>query len=242
MSRKIKAFIIHLDRAASRQRQVDALCHYLPVPAQVISAVDSRQLEDNEIEAAYRRKLHKPTYPFRLTTSEIACFLSHRKAWQAIVDQKLDAGFVVEDDVALTQDFEAAFSLARKKLNRKSFFRFPFHRREKGPVVAQDGYTRLIRPRPVGLGQVAQLIGHDAAKKLLKVTRHFDRPVDTMMQLFWVTGVRPFAVIPGGVMEISDVLGGSTLQKQRKFTEKLYREIARPLYRMRIAALSYKQD
>jgi len=242
LSLKIKAFIIHLDRAGSRRPQVDALIQSLPVSAEIISAVDSRQLADDEIRAVYRCQLHKPVYPFQLTTSEIACFLSHRKAWQAIVDQKLDAGFVVEDDVALTADFAGIFSFACQQLTSKSFLRFPFRIRETGPVIARNGPARLIRPIPAGLGQAAQLIGYEAARQFLEATRCFDRPVDTMIQLFWLTGVRPFSLIPGGVMEISRRLGGSTFKKQSQFTEKLYREIMRPLYRAWIAVLSRQKD
>jgi len=242
LSLKVKAFIIHLSRARSRRPQVEALSQSLPIPAEVIPAIDSEQLADDEIEAVYWRRLHKPVYPFRLTTCEIACFLSHRKAWQAIVDHKLDAGFVAEDDIALTADFADVFILASQHLTRKSFFRFSYHVRETGPVVARSGHIRLIRPIPVGLRQGAQLIGHEAAKQLLEATRYFDRPVDTMSQLFWITGVRPFSLLPGGVIEISDKLGGSTFKKQRKLAEKLYREVMRPLYRAQTAALSRKND
>ncbi len=98
----IKAFIIHLARSTDRGPQVDKLIRELPVKTEVIDAVDSRALADAEIKRVYRRKLHAPRYPFELSKNEIACFLSHRKAWQAIVDQKLDAGFIIEDDIELT--------------------------------------------------------------------------------------------------------------------------------------------
>lgn len=242
MRLRIKAFIIHLGRARERRRQVSLLERSLPVEAQIINAVDSERLTDEDIRAVYRRNLHKPSYPFPLTKSEIACFLSHRKAWQAIVDQKPDAGLVLEDDVALTAAFEAAFSLACQHLAPMSFVRFPFRMKESGPVLADNGRARLIRPTPVGLGQVAQLVSRDAAKQLLEATRCFDRPVDTMMQLFPFTGVRPLAVLPGGVKEISGELGGSTLKKRHKRAEKLYREIMRSLYRARIAVFSRRKD
>jgi GR25 family glycosyltransferase involved in LPS biosynthesis len=99
---------------------------------------------------------------------------------------------------------------------------------------------RIIEPLPVGLGMVAQLVSRDAARKLLAATRKFDRPVDTTVQMFWVTGVRPLAVQPGGVEEISSKLGGSTIKRKKSALDKLGREILRPLYRRRIATLSRK--
>ncbi len=234
----IKAFIIHLARAADRQPQVARLAKSLPVEADVIEAVDGRMLDSQTIARVYRRKLHKPRYPFALGTNEIACFLSHRKAWQAIVDQNLDAGFVIEDDVALTAEFDAAFQTACKIMTPESFIRFPFRERETGREIINENGVRVIAPVPVGLGMVAQLIGIDAAKHLLERTQSFDRPVDTMAQMNWVTGLTPLSILPGGVQEISAQLGGTTIQHKKSFSDKLQREIFRPFYRMQVRRFS----
>ncbi|MBN9044530.1 MAG: glycosyltransferase family 25 protein [Rhizobiales bacterium] len=241
----IKAFIIHLARAADRRPQVERLTRDLsvqgPVKAEVIDAVDNRALDEATIARVYRRRLHAPRYPFPLSRNEIACFLSHRKAWQAIVDRKLDAGFVIEDDVALTADFSDAFRAATDHLEPGGFIRFPFRMdREHGREVYRNDHVRIIVPNPIGLGMVAQLVSHDAARKLLDVTLPFDRPVDTTVQMRWITGLQPLAVIPGGVKEISSELGGTTIQHRKNLSARLAREILRPVYRMRVRAYSSK--
>ncbi|WP_207770978.1 glycosyltransferase family 25 protein [Kumtagia ephedrae] len=236
----MKAFIIHLRRAHDRQPQVQRLAAGLPVPVEVMDAVDALDLSDADIDRVYRRHLHRPRYPFALSRSEIACFLSHREAWRSIVDQGLDAGLVLEDDVALEPGFPAAFAAARACLRPGDLIRFPVQEgRERGPeVFAADG-LRIIRPNPVGLRMAAQLIGRDAAGRLLAATERFDRPVDTTAQMSWVTGLSPLSVEPSGVREISATLGGSTIQrKKRPLLDKLAREILRPLYRMKVAARS----
>jgi GR25 family glycosyltransferase involved in LPS biosynthesis len=237
----VKAFIIHLPRATDRSAQVKNLIAELPVPAEIIDAVDGRTLTQEEIKRAYRRHLHNPPYPFRLSVNEIACFLSHRKAWQAILDQNLDAGLVIEDDVALNSDFPAAWAAARSFLEPGRFIRLPFRPgREEGPEVFRGENARIIQPAPVGLGMVAQLIGRDAAGQMLAATELFDRPVDTMMQMTWVTGIEPLSVYPGGVREVSAVLGGSTIKQQRSILHRLSRELLRPIYRMRVRSFSRK--
>ncbi|MBR7650996.1 glycosyltransferase family 25 protein [Brucella oryzae] len=238
LQRAVKAFIIHLERAADRQSQVEELIRKLPVETEVVNAVDGRTLDMQTIGRVYRRSAHKPRYPFQLSTNEIACFLSHRKAWQAIVDQEIDAGFVLEDDVELTPEFAAAYSAACQILKADSFIRFPFRERENGHVVLTTETSRIIEPVPVGLGMVAQLIGRGAAQRLLSATEVFDRPVDTTVQMHWVTGLKPLSVLPGGVKEISVRLGGSTIQKSRTLPDKLKREILRPLYRWKIKSRS----
>lgn len=237
----VKAFIIHLARATERNPQVEKLIRELPEKASIIDAVDSCDLTTQMIAQVYKRKLHTPFYPFGLSRNEIACFLSHRKAWQAIVDQKLDAGFIVEDDIELTDCFMSAFRAALNHLEPGGFIRFAFREgREQGREVFRNGQVRLIIPNPIGLGMVAQLVSYDAAVKLLEATRQFDRPVDTTVQLRWVTGLQPLTVIPGGVREISSKLGGTTVQIKKTFADKLVREIMRPIYRMRIRNFSAK--
>jgi GR25 family glycosyltransferase involved in LPS biosynthesis len=238
----IKAFIIHLARSTDRQQQVDLLSQTLPVPTDVIDAVDAKNLTEEDVRRFYKPGLHAPHYPFDLNIREVACFLSHRKAWQTIVDQKLVAGLVLEDDVALTPDFAAAYTAAAAFVRPEDFIRFPFRtNREQGPEVFAANKSRILEAKPVGLGMVMQLVGYEAAKRLLAVTETFDRPVDTMLQMNWVTGLSPLAVVPGGVREVSSQLGGSTIQQQKPVLEKLRREILRPIYRMRIKAFSRRQ-
>lgn len=238
---QIKAFIIHLERATERRAQVAELMAQLTIPAEIIIAVDSKQLSDEQVAQAYQPRLHKPYYPFRLSRNEVACFLSHRKTWQAIIDQNLDAALVLEDDVALTPDFPAAFAAAVSVAAQGGLVRLPFRSdREIGPVVLESGATKIIRPVPVGLGMVAQLITRDAARVLLKATEKFDRPVDTFAQMNWVTKLQPLSVIPGGVQEISSNLGGSTLKQPRSLAHKLHRELMRPIYRHSVKIYSRK--
>jgi len=234
----VKAFIIHLERAIDRQPQVNELIQKLPIETDVVNAIDGRTLDNQTISRVYRRSVYRPRYPFPLSTNEIACFLSHRKVWREIIDQRLDAGLVLEDDVELTPDFAAAYSAACQILKADSFIRFPFRERESGRVVLTTEGVRVIEPVPVGLGMVAQLVGREAAQRLLSATEVFDRPVDTTAQMNWITGLKPLSVLPGGVKEISVQLGGSTIQKSRSLPDKLKREILRPLYRWKIKSRS----
>lgn len=240
----VAAYIIHLARAESRAAQAEALRRQLAampacLEAQILPARDAQNLTAAEIAAVYRRKIFAPFYPFQLKAAEIACFLSHRAAWQNLLDSGAPAGFISEDDMRPRANFSEAFALARAQIHNCGLIRFPHRDREKGSVIGQSGQTQLIRPRFIGLGAVAYMIDRRAAAKLLAATRHFDRPLDVFLQMFWVSGVRPGSLRPGGITEISAQLGGSTLTQQRSSpAEKLRRELRRPLYRAQIALLS----
>ncbi|MCT7374872.1 glycosyltransferase family 25 protein [Chelativorans salis] len=236
---KAEAFIIHLARAHGRARQVERLRQSLPLPVTVIDAVDGQTLPEEKVAEVYKPRLHRPRYPFPLRISEIACFLSHRKAWAAIVDRKLDAGLVVEDDVEIdTARFAEVFDLALAHMQGNDLVRFPKKARgEKGRVAAHSGVARLIAPRHPRLGMQAQLVSRDAAKALLTFTHVFDRPVDTTVQMQWLHGVRVLSAMPVAIREVAGELGGTTVQgKGKPFVEVLAREVQRTIYRASVRA------
>jgi len=238
---RAEAFIIHLGRAEARKPQVDRLAATLPLPVNVVDAVDGLALEDGEIEAVYRRHLHRPRYPFALRKAEIGCFLSHRKAWQAILDRGLDAGLIVEDDVEPDEElFEPALALTLKTIRPGDYIRFPYRSHtDSGAEVAKAGEVTLVEPGHAGLGMQVQLVGRQAAAELLKATETFDRPVDTTIQMRWLTKIRILAVRPPAVRQIGHLLGGTIVQKKAKpLSEVLSREVKRAWYRLvlRIAA------
>jgi GR25 family glycosyltransferase involved in LPS biosynthesis len=238
---RAEAFIIHLARAEARKPQVDRLAATLPLPVNVVDAVDGLALEDGEIEAVYRRHLHRPRYPFALRKAEIGCFLSHRKAWQAIIDRGLDAGLIVEDDVEPDDGlFGPALALAMETIRPGNYIRFPYRSHtDSGAEVAKTGDVTLVEPAHVGLGMQVQLVGRQAAAELLKATETFDRPVDTTIQMRWLAKIRILAVRPPPVRQIGHLLGGTIVQKKTKpLSEVLSREFKRAWYRLalRIAA------
>ncbi len=232
---KVAAFIIHLKRATKRGEHVRQLIGRLPVKAEIIDAVDALDMRDGDIDAVYERSLHSPFYPFKLRVSEVACFLSHRKAWQTIVDRNLDAGLVIEDDVDVDDAaFAAQLSQAIAVLQPADYIRFPrWPRGEKGPEIAREGAGSIIEPELPGLGMQVQLVGRDAAIALLAATERFDRPVDTTIQMRWLHPVRVLSARPITIREIDFNLGGTVVQgKNKTFLDRLGREILRPYYRV----------
>lgn len=233
----IKSFIIHLDRAAGRKPQVGRLRDTLPTPTDVLAAVDGSTMSEADIAAVYRRGLHRPHYPFALSRTEIACFLSHRRAWQAIVDQDLDAALVVEDDATIAvPTFTEVFAAAVEGLAPEELVRFPHRERhEPGPLVRSRGAAQLFEPRLPALGMVLQLVGREAAGRMLDASRVFDRPVDSFVQMQWLHGARVLTARPIAVREICDELGGSVIHAPRTgLVVKMTHELKRPLIRMAV--------
>jgi GR25 family glycosyltransferase involved in LPS biosynthesis len=234
---KVEGFIIHLKRAAERRAQAEALAAKMPVPMHILDAVDAAEISDADVARVYRRHIHSPRYPFELRRTEVACFLSHRKAWRAILDSGLDAGLIAEDDVDVVDGrFRPAYSLAIARIMQGDYIRFPVREgAEKGRVLAERDGATLIKPRVIGLGMQMQLVGREAAKALLAATEQFDRPVDTTIQVPGLVRTRVLSVGPAGILHVHKQVGGTTVQKKKKaLSEVLSREVKRGIYRLAI--------
>ena len=208
-------FVIHLARAKGRRGHVAALQRLSPLPVEVIDAVDGAELDEATVRAVYQpHDLLLPRYPFEISRGEIGCFLSHRKAWQAIVESGADVGLVFEDDAVLDQEiFARAYGVVQGWMGRGDWVEFQT-RPMTGRLVHAVGNVQIVEPEIPPVRLSAQMIGAEAAARMLQVTERFDRPVDGVVQLLGVTGQRILCVVPSGVRDDTAAAGGTTIQKK----------------------------
>jgi len=163
-----KCFIIHLKRAKNRKPYVDDIISKLNMTSEIIDAVDGRLLTDKNILKHYSETpLYSPSYPFKVNKGEVGCFLSFRKAWQKIVDQKLSAGLIFEDDVSLNPDtFNESLTSALKWIDEYGYIQFQVRDIPKNSksIKSYQG-VHLLKPMPTLLRCSAQLISYSTAKK-----------------------------------------------------------------------------
>lgn len=238
---KIEGLVIHLQRATTRRTQVEDLMRRLPVSSHVLDAVDGGTLSSRQLEDVYRPGLHAPRYPFPLRNAEVACFLSHRMAWQNIIDRGLDGALVLEDDVEIEPEpFGRALRLATEvSLGRAAYVQFGLSLpKGKVAILARDDDVCVLRPARVALGTMGQLVTRGAAARLLDATPVIDRPVDVFLQMHWLTGVHPLAVVPSGLLDRTSAIGGTTIHSPKTCTERIAREWSRFIYRQRVRRLS----
>ncbi len=106
-----------------------------------------------------------------------------------------------------------------------------------GTRIASRGGFALLRPDAPPLRAIAQIVSLAAAKRLLERTAPFDRPIDTLMQMTWVTGQPVLVASPSPIRDVSRETGGSTVQrKSMGFLDRLHHEAMRPIYRAQVLA------
>jgi glycosyl transferase, family 25 len=233
-----KAFILHLARAISRNANVQSLRARLGIESEIIAAVDGTQLARQELDRAYAPRQFRPRYPFALTAAEIGVFLSHRAAWTRIVDEQLDFAFVFEDDAQIDPvQFAALIEFVIAERAAWGYVLLPAKPIRKGAAVARRGNLALLRPDAPPLRAIGQIVSRAAAKRLLDRTLPFDRPVDTFLQMTWVTGQPVLVAFPSPVFDVSREAGGTTVQrKSMGLAERLRHEAMRPIYRAQVLA------
>ena len=238
-----KAFILHLKRSTSRLPNVRSLIASLPIESEVVPAVDGTSLTPQEVHEAYAPRRFQPRYPFALTRTEIGVFLSHRLAWRRIVDEARDFAFIFEDDAEIDpSQFAKLIEFVALERARWDYVLIPAKPIRNGTPVARRGDFKLLRPNAPPLRAIAQVVSVEAAKRLLDRTLPFDRPVDTTLQMTWLTGQPVLAASPSPVRDVSRETGGSTVQrKSMSLAERLRHEAMRPIYRARVLA-RYRRD
>lgn len=96
----MKVYFINLDRSPERLDWFRKQTEGMHIDLVRVSAVDARQLPDAEL--ARLRALSSGRNS--LSAGELGCFLSHRKAWQAVIEDKAPFAFIAEDDIHFSRD------------------------------------------------------------------------------------------------------------------------------------------
>lgn len=237
----MQSFILHLARSNEREGLVRDLMGTLP-NARVLPAVDGATLSSQSLAAVYQVKQVKPYYPFALKAGEVGCFLSHRSAWDALVKSNAPAAWIAEDDVVIDGNkFDSIMNLIDPHITPDGLIRIPLRNREVAKhVISESGEMTLMRPKKIALSAALYLVGRTAAKRLLDLTAPFDRPVDTFLQMRWLTKIDSLVVQNSGARSAAYEVGTSTIQSKKSMAHEIKRMAARAMYRAHVARLSRK--
>ena len=235
-----KVFVINLDRSPQRLAGIKKQLDAIGIDFERIAAVDGANLGDEEVERVAPTRVVSKSYYRALSRAEVACSMSHRKAWQRIVDDDLDFGIVLEDDVELLDNFAGVIKLVATLPDRGwDFIKLFALRRggEKNISKRYDymGHTFVIYHR-FPLGFVGQAISRQGARAMLENLPYVTQPADSQLKSWWEAGVYPFGLLPycvttdiGGASDINPVGKLEEMQQDKwvKATNKIKRSLQR---------------
>ncbi|MCQ8878380.1 glycosyltransferase family 25 protein [Pseudoalteromonas shioyasakiensis] len=217
-------FVINLERSPERlatsQQQLAShgLCF------ERIDAVDGATLTPAQINSHYSARLNKEKYHYPLSVGQIGCYLSHRKAWQTIVDRQLDYAIVLEDDFILEESLTDTISNIEQLQPDWQMIKLSAYQNRTRPIAYQAPLRHqqyLVIHKKLMTGCCATAISYDGAKQLLAATEKFGRPVDCDLQHIWETQVAGYSLMPypfaQNCEQVSDIKARSAADIKKSF-------------------------
>lgn len=173
----MQSFVINLDRATERLAHLRTTFGEHGLSFTRMAAVDAKLLTPSEIA-------ERCSAEARLGVTELACFLSHRKCWQAIADLGLPHAVVFEDDVLLGTDAAAILNKSEWIPPQAALVKLETNARptivEKASEASVAGRS-VRRLRGPHFNSVSYVISRDGALALLAASERIDRPVDLFL-------------------------------------------------------------
>src|SRR5262245_33796044 len=101
----LQVFVISLDRAVERREHMTSLISRLGLVPQFVSAVDGRRLTAEQ-RARYSSERAKRIYGCEMSDNEIGCYLSHLSIYSKMVEHRISAALILEDDISCVSDLK----------------------------------------------------------------------------------------------------------------------------------------
>jgi glycosyl transferase, family 25 len=176
----MKAYYINLERAIERRRHMEAQAQKVRLDLVRVEAVDGRQLTQHDAIKFCPSKGRTHS----LSLVEVACFLSHRKAWENIVNGSDTHAIVLEDDLYLSPDFERFAGSCDWISNGCDVVKIETIMRPLllgRPCIATRGGRNLWRMESENMGGGGYILSRESARILLENTQTFVDPVDCVL-------------------------------------------------------------
>ncbi|MBC3765892.1 glycosyltransferase family 25 protein [Neptunicella marina] len=197
MNPRSDILLINLARSTSRLTESEKALNAQNLAYTRIDAVDGNKLSEAELSAHYDLQLNQTRYHKDLNKGEIACYLSHRKAWQHIVDNNLDFAVILEDDFELIGDLSQAISTTSSIQVNWDYIKLAGHTRTRHPIyqIQQDD-MQLVIYNKLPSHTLAQIVSKEGACKLLTHSDLISRPVDVDIQHCWERHLNAYGLLP----------------------------------------------
>lgn len=221
--------VINLDSSVDRWIKFQEEQKRIGLEFERISAVYGRDLTDEQLAAVSKPRGVGYVYP--MTSPEYGCFLSHRKAWQRIVESGERWGAIVEDDVYLADELSDLLSSddwLPEDADVVQIWSAALKIRIKGsPVPLKNGYQLVKQCKPSSFGTVGYLISREAAQRALDGSQRMNCPVDYYLFSPWFPFVRKNQVFRLSIRPLALTSAPSEigLRKKRQFKRPILRQL-----------------
>ncbi len=234
---KNKIFLINLDRASDRLALVEKQFRDLGLDFERLPAVDAKSTSEEILNKHYSKSLNRKHYFTSLTKTEIACYMSHLKAMNKVIEEDLDYAIILEDDIVLYPNFKYVHNIIASIKEDWEYLKLQINQGRKKKITKRNPIEVASLPdvnfehiswSKIPIGASAYVISKKAAKKFLKTYPLVYRPADVDLQFPWehkinITGISPELVGLNSTLE-------SSVQSKK---QKKHYPLARIIYKIK---------
>ena len=102
---KLKTYVINLEKSTVRKQYMESLLSdYEFLDVEFIKAIDGRLMTEEERQWQFDIDTGRSLYGKTLNAGEIGCALSHRKAYETLLESTEPYALVLEDDISILRD------------------------------------------------------------------------------------------------------------------------------------------
>jgi glycosyl transferase family 25 len=230
-----KVYYINLDKSTERRNFMESQFKKLNIPVTRISATYGKNLDVDFLHKEKSKHNIFAHFPYP-NDGEIGICLTHFKLWKLLSEQPEDYSIILEDDALIHDDFFKDLEELLSLITTNDFLDISgkkgFYSLEKSTLL-----NKFLMPPVLMIGQI---IGKNAAKKLVDNLSDYYAPIDVMKQDVYKHKVPLYSTNKQYVVSIDKKMGGSTIQQNNlpKFN-KVKREIIRPFWQV-ITLVTYK--
>jgi len=231
-SRKIMCLLINMAGADHRLESARAQLDQDGMDWERLDAVTPESDDFVPVEAPSK------WYP-ELTKAEVACYLSHRKAWRKALDRGADYLVVLEDDLItegplsriVDEVIDADLSWDMIKL---------FETRKCRSVIrALDCGIRIVDTPTMPIATTGYVVRVSSLTDLLESTRDFRRPIDVELKSYWDLNLRIYSVYPPPIRISEDNVSTIGERKSQLTAQQRLGKTAYTLFSSARARLGY---
>lgn len=193
----------------------------LNLPYLVIDAVDGTTLAERDLPVMAVNSADvlggRPGVE-RVTTNEVACLMSHRKAWQTVLTTNQPFSLILEDDALPLVDGGELTKLANEVIwHNPEVWVIQLQGKDTETLLGHD-YGNYHEVHGASMGAYAYIITARGCRELLNLTRRLEQPTDVYFRTlslehegFFVSNERLVQHNDGGVSQLKPDRSGLIL-------------------------------
>jgi len=202
------------------QRVQSALRQLSPLGI-ALRLVDGVRPDDIGGESLYNKDLNFRYMKRPLGRGEVAVYSSHRRALEMFLKTDSKFAIILEDDFGLLRPAHFVDEVLRildapLEWDLIKLFDYRGSKKPKKPIAEVDlGPISIVEYSTPRAGMVGYIVRRSGAQKLIS-RPHLFRPIDEDLKYYWELDLWSFSVFPSLIAEISDRLGGSYIELERR--------------------------